>query len=224
MYLYVYSALFWILAVITIVLKTKTEDRSNPRTVIKMSPAILAALIVLFTIPAAQFFLVLMIALVFCALGDVGMEYNILPGLGLFLFGHIFYIIFFVMETLTIGLTFIPLAVFGVCFAVMLIYIVFYYRYINTTEQDIPEVLLKSVIVYALMISLTLSTSLLLWLTTNAVLGYLPFIGACFFVASDSLIGVKEFHHHFHKYEEVVILSTYYLAIFLLSFGVFIYA
>ena len=224
MYFYIYSAFFWIFGIITIALKTKTENRTNLRTIIKMIPAILAAVIVLITVPAASFYILLMIALVFCALGDVGLEYNILPGLGLFLFGHIFFIIFFVMETLSIGLFLIPLLGFGVCFVVMLVYIVFYYRYIRTTEQEIPEVLLKSVIVYALMISLTLSTSLLLWLTSNAALGYLPVIGACFFVVSDSFIGVKEFHHHFHKYEEVVILSTYYLAIFLLSFGVFIFA
>lgn len=222
MYLYVYSTLFWILAIITIILKTKSETRTNLRTIIKMSPALLAAIIVLISTSATQFFLLLMIALIFCALGDAGMEYNILPGLGLFLFGHIFFSIFFIMESIAIGLTFFPLAAFGVCIAVMLIYIVFYYRYIKTAEQDIPEVLLKSVILYALMISLTLSTSLLLWLITNTVLGCLPFIGACFFAVSDSLIGVKEFHHHFHKFEEVVILSTYYFAIFLLSFGVFL--
>jgi uncharacterized membrane protein YhhN len=223
MYLYIYAALFWISAIITIVLKIETENRSNLKTVTKMTPPILAAILVFFTVPAAQFYLLLLIALVFCALGDVGMEYNIMPGLGLFLISHIFFIIFFTMESVAFGLAIIPLVVFSICFVIMLIYIVFYYRYINTTEQEIPTILLKSVIVYALMISLTLCTSLLLWFTSNATLGYLPFIGACFFVISDSLIGIKEFHHHFHKYEEGVILSTYYLAVFLLSFSVFLF-
>ncbi len=72
--------------------------------------------------------------------------------------------------------------------------------------------------VYALMISLTLSTSLLLWLTSGATLGFIPLVGAVFFILSDSVIGIREFHHDIRN-AEIMILSTYCPAIFLLSSG-----
>jgi uncharacterized membrane protein YhhN len=71
-------------------------------------------------------------------------------------------------------------------------------------------------------ISLTLSTSFLLWLTTGAVLGFIPFLGACIFVTSDSLVGIREFHHHFN-HQWLFIMATYYPAIFLLSLGPVVY-
>jgi uncharacterized membrane protein YhhN len=220
----VYSIVFWIFSIITIYIKTISENRTLLRTVIKAIPAILSANFAVIFLPSALFYILLMIAQLFCALGDIGMEYNVLPGLGLFLFAHIFFTSNFILQSFTIGLTIFPIVMFTICLILMLIYIVFYYKYIKTTERDVPDILLKSVIVYAIVISLTLSTSLLLWLTSDTLLGFIPFIGTCLFVASDSLIGVKEFHHHFHKYEEVVILSTYYLAIFLISLSAIIYS
>ena len=76
--------------------------------------------------------------------------------------------------------------------------------------------------VYAIVLSLTLCTSLMLWVATNAFLGWVPVLGALLFLISDSLIGIKEFHHEF-AYQEFLILITYYAAIFLLSLTAFIY-
>ena len=222
MSLVIFGIIFWILAVMTIILKSSEslKTKTDLIKIVKPIPAISAAIFTVYmNLPTpALFYLLLAIALVFCALGDIGMEINILPGLGLFLFAHIFYTANFFLQSLTIGLTIVPLIIFAVCLAVMLGYIFFYQRYLKTTQMDVETTLLKAVNVYALMVSLTLSTALLLWLTSDVVLGFIPFVGAIFFVLSDSIIGIREFHHDI-KNAEVIILSTYYLAIFLLSLG-----
>lgn len=226
MSLVIYGTIFWILAIITIILKSSEslKTKTGLIKIVKPIPALAGAVFAIYmNLPTPSlFYLLLAVALVFCALGDVGMEINILPGLGLFLFSHIFYTTNFILQSLTIGATVIPLAIFGVCLALMLGYIFFYQRYLKTTQKKVEPALLKAVNVYALMISLTLSTSLLLWLTSGVVLGFVPFVGAIFFVLSDSTIGIREFHHDINN-AEIIILSTYYLAIFLLSLGAILF-
>ncbi len=222
MSLIIFGTVFWILAIITIILKSSESLKTKTVLIkiIKPIPALAGAIFTIYmNLPTPSlFYLLLAVALVLCAMGDIGMEVNILPGLGLFLFSHIFYTTNFLMQSLTIGVTIIPLAVFGVCLAIMIGYTFFYQKYLKTTQKEVEPALLKAVSVYALMISLTLSTALLLWLTSEAVLGFIPFVGAIFFVASDSMIGIREFHHDI-KNAEIIVLSTYYLAIFLLSLG-----
>lgn len=226
MSLELFALIFWIFAVITVILKNSEslKTRTGLIKVVKPIPAISAVVFVIYMkLPApALFYLLLAIALLLCAMGDIGMEMNILPGLGLFLFAHIFYTVNFLMMSVDLGIAVLPLTIFAIVLAGMFVYIYFYNRYIQTTEQEVLAVLLKSVNVYALMISLTLTSSLLLWLASDVLLGVIPFLGAILFVISDSLIGIKEFHHHF-KFEEIYVLSTYFMAIFLLSLGVIVY-
>jgi hypothetical protein len=225
MSLEIYSVVFWVCAVITIVLKSSEalKIKTGLIKLIKPIPALAGAVFILLTLPSASlFYPLLAVALVLCALGDIGMEINILPGLGLFLFSHILYTANFTWQSALLGLQMIPLVVFGVCLVAMLIYIFSYQRYLKTTTKEVETAMLKAVNVYALMISLTLSTSLLLWLSSGVFLGFIPFVGAIFFVFSDSIIGVREFHHDI-KNAEIIILTTYYLAIFLLSLGVVVY-
>ncbi|MDH4213978.1 MAG: lysoplasmalogenase [Candidatus Thorarchaeota archaeon] len=226
MSLEIYSVVFWICAIITIALKSSEslKTRTGLIKIIKPIPALSGAVFIILTLPSANlFYPLLAVALVLCAFGDIGMEINILPGLGLFLFSHIFYTVNFVWQSTLLGLQMIPLVVFAICLAVMLVYIVLYQRYLTTTTKEVEPALLKAVNVYALMISLTLSTSLLLWLTSGTLLGFIPFVGAIFFVFSDSVIGIREFHHDI-KNGEIIILTTYYLAIFLLSLCVLVYS
>ena len=199
------------------------QERFALRAIIKIIPASLAVVFILISRNSdAMFYFLFSIALVFCALGDLGMEVNLLPGLGMFLIAHIVFTITFILQSLLIGVTEISLAVFGIVFVLMLIYILMFRRYLQTSEKETPKPMLQAVNVYALLISLTLSTSVLLWFTTNNVLGYIPVIGAILFVISDTMIGIREFHHEF-KYQNYLVYSTYYLAIFLLSVGVLIY-
>ena len=225
MSLLLYSIGFWVFALIVILFKYTDfmQERFALRVIIKVLPAILAVVYVLmFRNSDAIFYFLDAIALVFCALGDFGMEVNILPGLGMFLFGHIIFIITFVWQSIIIGISTIPLIVFGIVFFIMLLYILLFRRYLRTSEKETPKPLLQAVDVYALMISLTLSTSVLLWFVTSNILGYIPVIGAVMFVISDTMIGVREFHHDF-KYQNYLVYSTYYIAIYLLSLAVLIY-
>jgi uncharacterized membrane protein YhhN len=225
MLLEVFGVIFWICGVVTIALKSSEslKARTGLIKLVKPIPALAGAVFVLITPLALNlFFILLAVALVFCALGDIGMEINILPGLGLFLFAHIIFTINFLWQSILSNPMVMAIGLFGICIITMFVYIFLFQRYLKTTTKEVLPALLNAVNVYALMISLTLSTSLLLWLTTGALLGFIPFIGAIFFVTSDSMIGIREFHHDF-KNSEVIILSTYYLAIFLLSLGVLVY-
>lgn len=219
--LLLYGSVFWIAAIVFTVLEATKRTGSPVTTIFKCIPAFSGVAFVLLDVPSSSlFYPLLAIALVLCGLGDIAMEHNILPGLGLFLFAHLFFIGNFVLNS-SLGTNLWLISALGICLTIMLMYIVLYHRYLLTASNPTP--LIRAVDVYALAISLTLSTCLLLWLSTGAALGYLPFVGTVFFVLSDSLIGVREFHHRF-RYDESATMITYYLAIFLISLAVLVYS
>ncbi|MHA1636772.1 MAG: lysoplasmalogenase [Candidatus Thorarchaeota archaeon] len=218
-----YGLLFWTFSIFFILLSLNRKSETKFATAIKMIPAVLASIFVLLSESLSLFYIVLVVALVFCALGDVGMEINVLQGLGLFLIAQIVFTSNFLMQSILLGIQLVPLVLFVACCCGMLIYVGLFHRYIQTAEEPISSKMQRIIDIYALVLSLTLCTSLLIWVTSGTVLGFIPFIGACLFVVSDSLIGVREFHHHF-KNQRLFILSTYYLAIFLLSLSAVIYA
>lgn len=188
--------------------------------ILKAIPAFSAVFFVLLSFsPPVLFHVLLMAALVFCGLGDIAMEYDIVPGLGLFLISHILFTTDFIIHSLA-STTSIHLILFSVVMILLLVYVYVYQRYLQRAEK--PTELLSAVCIYAIVISLTVGSSILLWLSTSVLLGFLPFLGACFFVFSDSLIGIREFHHRF-KFDEPLTMVTYYLAIFLLSLGGMVY-
>jgi len=214
---------FWVFALIATYLKETTKKPFLARTIVKMIPAFIAAVSVFLSESLAPFYVILMLSLVLCGMGDVGMEYNILPGLGLFLFAHFTFVGNFLFQSFLVGPSAVSLAAFIACLAVMMVYVVLFHRYLKSSSQAMPASLLRAVGFYAITISLTVSTSLLLWLVSGVFLGFIPFVGACLFVVSDSLIGIREFHHHF-RLEWASVMITYYLAIFLLSLGAVVYA
>ena len=225
MSLILYGVIFWIFAITATGIKATGSHKARRElfVIIKMIPAMSAMIFIFLSMPlVALFYILLAIALLFCGFGDVGMEYKFFIGIGLFLIAQIIYIINFFWQSFLLGLSLIPLLMFGGCFFTLLVFIFFYRRYLLSSSQEIHPSILKGGVFYFIMLSLMLSTSLLLWLTSGAVQGYLPTIGGVLFVISDSLIGVRELHHHFQN-EELFILPTYYMAIFLLSFGVLIY-
>ncbi|NHI82824.1 MAG: lysoplasmalogenase [Candidatus Thorarchaeota archaeon] len=221
-----FVTLFWVFAVIAILLRAipKFEIRTPIGASIKAIPGVLAVVFILRMQPDPVFFYsILAIALFFCACGDFSIEFKLIAGLGCFLISHIFYVINFLLLSITIGLTPIPILAFVICLAALMVYIFFYHRYLKTSETEIPRPMLRAVDFYAFMISLTLSASLLLWLSSELINGAYVFLGALFFVISDSMIGIREFHHQSARQEiqELLILVTYYLAIFLLAVGTF---
>ncbi len=220
MNLVLYGIIFWTCAIIYIVLEWKSMTGTPFTTMLKAIPAFSAVLyVLLFANLAGIFSLLLLTALAFCGMGDIAMEYDILSGLGLFLISHILYTANFIFHALR-NLTLTSIGAFVASLSAMMVYVGVFHRYIRSAEE--PTELLPAVDLYALLISLTLSSSVMLWFSANILLGVLPIIGAIFFIISDSLIGVREFHHRF-QYDEPVTMITYYLAIFLLSTAAFTY-
>ncbi|MHA1907528.1 MAG: lysoplasmalogenase family protein [Candidatus Thorarchaeota archaeon] len=220
MSLAIFGFLFWVFAILFTAYRSKQETKNVLTTVIKMAPAFIAAVFILIS-GSSLFYILLAAALIFCGLGDVGMEVDILPGLGLFLISHFIFVGNFMLYGF-VGATVLSFAGFAICFVILLVYLFFYFKYVKTAEEPMPAPFEKAAYFYAIMISLTTCSTLLLWLTTGALLGFLPFIGAILFVISDSMIVIKEFHHKF-KFSEELTLLTYYAGIFLLSLAAIIF-
>lgn len=234
LYLIPYALIFWIFAILSTLLKATRENEISfykerlstlPYSlfiVVKFIPSLTAAIIVLLFRPTASlFYILLAVALIFCLLGDIGMETKFLAGVGLFLIAQILFISNFVGYGILLGLSFLPVIAFITGFLVWILVIIFLTHYIESEETGLEQMKIP-LIVHALTVSLTFCSALLFWITTGSMLGILPVIGAFFFVISDFTIGIKEFHHHFTK-AEVFIFITYYLAIFLLSLSVSVY-
>jgi uncharacterized membrane protein YhhN len=227
MSLEIYSAVFWVIAIVSTYLQDKASTGekkvASPTTLIKMIPALSAVVFVLLFRTPTLFTILLAAALVFCMFGDVGMEADLVPGIGMFLIAHILYNVNFLWQASVVGMTLIPMALFAGCLVVGVVYVFMLIRYLRASGPEIPPFILRAGTLYFLIIAATMSTSLLLWQTSGVLLGYLPVIGALFFIISDSFIGINEFHHKL-THHEFYIMPTYYMAIFLLSLGVFVFA
>jgi uncharacterized membrane protein YhhN len=227
MSLLIYVPVFWIIAIISSILQDRSaEDEENlfsVTTVIKLSPALISVVYILLTPSSLTlFYIVLAAAMVFCMFGDVAMEVDLVPGIGMFLIAHIIYNVDFLWHASIAGLTLLPMAVSIVCMAVMVVYVFMLIRSLQSTGPEVPPFILRAGSVYFLLISATLSTSLLLWLTTSNALGFIPVVGAAFFILSDTLIGINAFRQKI-AHHELYIMPTYYLAIFLLALSAYIY-
>ena len=228
MSLEIYSVVFWVVAIVSIYLQDKAasvgeKKIASPTTLIKMIPALSAVIFVILNRTPTLFTILLTVSLMFCMLGDVGMEVDLVPGIGMFLIAHILYTVNFLWQSSLIGLTMIPEMLAATCLGFGIIFVIMFIRYLQSSGPDVPPFILRAGSLYFTMIVATLSFSLLLWQNSGVVLGILPVIGALFFIISDSFIGINEFHHKLGRHE-FYIMPTYYLAIFLLSLGVFVFA
>ena len=161
------------------------------------------------------FYLVLVVALLFCLAGDLGMEKGLIPGLPLFLVAQILFSIAFIGQSLTFGVSVDSLIPALLVTLVMAIYLFLFIRYLETSETGLGKFKVP-VLVYCIFISLMLVSSILLWFTSGVLEFGVSVLGGLLFVTSDSIIAVKEFHHEI-SYRELKVMSTYYAAIFLLS-------
>ncbi|MDO8124456.1 MAG: lysoplasmalogenase [Candidatus Hermodarchaeota archaeon] len=234
LHLIIYGLLFWLFATISAFLKAVREDELAYQTeriknlpkglfiAIKVLPALISVIIIVVFRPSgALFYILLAVALVFCALGDVGMETKFLAGVLFFLIAHLFLTANFLWHSYILGVSLIPLLSFVISYVIMIFVIIYAVRFLDSSEPRLGPLKIP-LLIYVLILSLTLSSSLILWITIGNPLGVVPFIGAIIFVISDLLIGIRLFHHHFNK-AEFTIFSTYYLAIFLLTLSFTIY-
>lgn len=225
MSLLVYSAIFWVIAIISSILQDRFPDAkvASYQTAVKAMPTLAALVYVFYTLPSGSLFYILLgIALFFCMLGDIAMEKDIVPGIGMFLLAHLFFTVNFLWQTITLTLDIMITAIVVACFGGLIVYVFLFIKYLKASGPEVPDFILKAGSFYFILVSATITTSVLLWLTTSALWGILPVIGALFFILSDSIIAVNEFHHKLSR-PELLIMPTYYLAIFLLSLNVFVY-
>jgi uncharacterized membrane protein YhhN len=234
LYLIPYTLIFWSLALVSTLLKATRENEITIQKdwfaklpkflfiVIKFLPALTAVIIILLLRPTISvFYLLLAVAFIFCLFGDIGMETNFLVGVGLFFIAQILFILNFIWTSVLLGVSFLPITFFITTFLAWVLVIMFLTHYIESGETRLGK-MKTPLIIYALTVSFMFCSALMLWLTAGVLLGFIPVLGAFFFVISDFTIGIKEFHHHLNK-AEVFIFTTYYLAVFLLSFSVFVY-
>ncbi|MFW9912192.1 MAG: lysoplasmalogenase family protein [Candidatus Thorarchaeota archaeon] len=227
MSLLIYAPAFWVIAIVSTILQDRSAEGEKKlaslTTLIKFAPALMSVVYVLLT-PASLtlFYLLLAAALVFCMLGDVAMEVGLVPGIGMFLIAHLLYSANFLGHAIVVGPTTLPNAVSLACFAVMVVYVTLFVRWLQAAGPEAPPLILRAGTFYFYLISATLSTSILLWLTTNNPLGFIPVIGAAFFIMSDSLIAINAFRQKI-THHELYIMPTYYLAIFLLALNAYVY-
>jgi alkenylglycerophosphocholine/alkenylglycerophosphoethanolamine hydrolase len=226
MLLETYSAVFWVFAIVSTYLQDKAstgeKKLASLTTLVKVIPALSAVVFVILFRPPTLFTILLAAALVFCMFGDVGMEVDLVPGIGMFLIAHILFVTNFLWQASTLGFASLPVALAAFCMGIGIVYVFMLIRYLRSSGPEVPPFILKAGSLYFIIIFATLSTSLLLWQTTPAILGYLPVWGALIFIVSDSFIGINAFHHDI-SHEEYYIMPTYYLAIFLLSLSVFVF-
>jgi len=225
MSLLIYGAIFWVIAIISSILQDRYPDASvaSYQTLVKAIPTLTALVYVFYALPSGSLFYILLgIALFFCMLGDVAMEKDIIPGIGMFLLAHLFYTVNFLWQTVSFTLDFTNMLIVIVCFGGLIVYVFMFIRYLQSSGPEVPDFVLRAGSFYFILVSATISTSLLLWLTTGALWGFIPVVGAIFFILSDSIIAINEFHHKLSR-PELLIMPTYYLAIFLLSLSVFAY-
>lgn len=227
MSLEIYSGVFWVFAIVSTFLQDKSSTGEKKvvslTTLIKVIPALSAVVFVMLFRPPTLFTILLAVALVFCMFGDIGMEADLVPGIGMFLIGHIFYTVNFLWQAGLVGLATVPLTISIACTGLMVVYSFMMIRHLQSSGSEVPPFILRAGSLYFLIISTTFGTSLLLWLVSGILLAALPVIGALIFMVSDSLIGINVFHHRISRHE-LYIMPTYYLAIFLLSLSVFVYA
>ena len=227
MILEVYAIVFWAFAIVSTYLQDKAATGEKKlvsmTTLVKLIPALSAVIFVILLRSSTLFTILLAAALVFCMFGDVGMEADLVPGIGMFLIAHILYTTNFLWTSATMGLLMFPSLISGAGVILGVIYVVWLIKYLRSSGPEIPPFILRAGSFYFILVAATIGTSVLLWQTSSIALGVLPVIGALFFILSDSLIAINAFHHNI-SHHEIYIMPTYYLAVFLLSLGALVFA
>jgi uncharacterized membrane protein YhhN len=185
-------------------------------TLIKAIPAGLAIVFVILNNNESIFMYAgLGLALLFCMLGDIGMEKGLIPGLPLFLVGQILFIVTFIGQVLNIGIDLQALVITAVVTLGIVIYLFLFLRYLESSEKGLGEFRIP-VLVYCAFLSGMFISTVMLWMNTGIAELSIVALGGLLFVVSDSIIAVREFHHPIN-HGTVKVMATYHAAIFLLS-------
>ncbi|OLS26643.1 MAG: hypothetical protein HeimC3_07450 [Candidatus Heimdallarchaeota archaeon LC_3] len=183
--------------------------------IFKIIPTLLVTIFVFLNpVDDTIFSIIFGVAFLLCFFADIGVEKNFLIGMVLFLLAQVFFIISFVNWAFN-NVTGEQYIILGVVFVLLLIYDFTLLKYLSSSEKGLGEFKIP-VIIYSIALSLMLLSTVFLYISVTAVELIIVIFGALLFVTSDSFIAVREFHHKF-KYSELIIMPTYYGALFFLS-------
>lgn len=190
--------------------------------VLKIIPALLTiifALLIRNPKFESDLYLGIIIALIFCLIGDIAIEYNLINGIIMFSIAHIFFILTFFSGYWIhfYHLDFIPVMFLSIMVFLIIIYNSLFINFLKGGGK--LGKLTAPITIYTMLIStmFTLAFSVVYFMRLDQLAIVIP-IGALFFIISDSLIAIREFHTKDIKYSVAKIMGTYYIAIFLLSF------
>lgn len=225
----IYILIFCVIAVVYIFIKSvkakefQIENDIQQLTkfsiIVKGIPAALATIFVLIQpIDLSLYHFILAGAFLFCMAGDLGMEKGLLPGLTLFLVAQILFSLAFISQSLVIGLITQTLFLPAIVSIGMIIYNFLLIRYLESSGTKLGKFKGPGII-YFIFLGLMLVSTVLLWTSSQVLEFGIVVLGGLLFIISDSIIGVKEFHHDI-SYREIKVGSTYYGAILLLSLSV----
>ncbi|MGD6958316.1 lysoplasmalogenase [Rossellomorea aquimaris] len=173
--------------------------------VFKLIPMLLIILYAFRQLPAkpASAMRLIIIGLFFCMLGDGFIAVSFVAGLGVFLMGHVFYLMGFIKMSrlkMTRLAALLPIGLYSFIIGRQLI---------TALQTEGNDGLVIPVIAYMLVISLMALTAILtenLWATAGSIL----------FVISDSILSWNMFVSAI-PYSDVLIMTTYYSAQFLIA-------
>jgi alkenylglycerophosphocholine/alkenylglycerophosphoethanolamine hydrolase len=199
-FLLIVATVFAIAYVATLPLRPYTGDF-----VIKSVPAICLSALALWVVPGLRGRL-LSAALLFCAAGDAALGYedgeNLTIGLGMFLVAQVLFVATFTRD-FKFQKSRIPGAFCLITYAVLMAIM------LTPWLEDMA----LPVYVYLTVITIMGLTAAFRYPTSGLVVS-----GALFFIASDSMLAIEEFHDSFWA-SDYLVMTTYYLAIFLIVYG-----
>lgn len=233
MSLVVYGTVFAIMSVLYIILRSGQKGEfafskrmgeklpENFLVALKIIPAGLAAFYVILERGLSDWFYVgIALALVFCLLGDFGIEKSFLVGMGFFALAQLTFITSYLVKVAQLGFGTSQLTIVLVLIICFTAYVVFFVRFLDRGGDGLGE-FKGPVAVYSILISGMVVATIFYLLVSNELLVILPVAGALSFVVSDSIIASREFRRS-PPYQVLLVHFTYYLALFLISLVVLV--
>jgi hypothetical protein len=235
LYLILYTIFFFVTSIIYIILYGSKKQEfplfgekfhKIPNIYIrllKIIPTLLTILFVIMNAPAFDtFFILVLIAFVFTFLGDAGMIINEFVGLALYIFTHVLLATAYITEIIqyspkAIGQNSLISA--GVILYPVTIFLFSYFMFEKIkVKYSKPKLVLFAGSSYLGFLFFNITTSLVLvFYTFSSSKGIISItIGAFLYLISDILIFVREASHK-QKYSVLMIMSTYYLALYCIS-------
>ncbi|MHA2294611.1 MAG: lysoplasmalogenase [Candidatus Hodarchaeales archaeon] len=189
---------------------------------LKGIPAILAFIFAFTSKFGEGFAIGITLGLVFCLIGDIGIETSFISGMIFFSIAQIVFIVTYSGQAMILIITTESMLITSIVAMTMIIYVFLILKYLQSSKSGLGKFKLP-VVIYSLLLAFHFCSTVLLWTTSPFPLERAVIIlGALFFVISDTMIAIREFHHHIEK-STIKIMTTYYIALLFISSSVLVF-